>query len=184
MLDANGNRFCDELGHRDYVTGLMWKNKAPFRLVLNSAASKEIEWHCKHYVGRGLMKKYNSGAALAAEMGISADHLKETFAKYNECARTKKDPFGKKFFHNTPIEIADNFHVAIVTPVLHFTMGGVQINDECEIFSDAGPIPGLFAAGEMAGGVHGANRLGGSSLLGCVVFGRVAGNRYSKKKFF
>jgi succinate dehydrogenase/fumarate reductase flavoprotein subunit len=47
LLDGNGNRFADELGHRDYVTGLMWKNKGPFRLVLNSKAGKEIEWHCK-----------------------------------------------------------------------------------------------------------------------------------------
>jgi succinate dehydrogenase/fumarate reductase flavoprotein subunit len=47
LLDANGNRFADELGHRDYVTGQMWKNKGPFRLVLNSKGGKEIEWHCK-----------------------------------------------------------------------------------------------------------------------------------------
>ena len=47
LLDANGKRFADELGHRDYVTGQMWKNKGPFRLILNSKAGKEIEWHCK-----------------------------------------------------------------------------------------------------------------------------------------
>jgi aspartate oxidase len=47
LVDANGKRFADELGHRDYVTGQMWKNKGPFRLILNSKAGKEIEWHCK-----------------------------------------------------------------------------------------------------------------------------------------
>jgi succinate dehydrogenase/fumarate reductase flavoprotein subunit len=47
LLDANGNRFADELGHRDYVTGQMWKNKGPFRLVLNSKGGNEINWHCK-----------------------------------------------------------------------------------------------------------------------------------------
>jgi len=51
----------------------MYKNKAPFRLVLNSKASKEIEWHCKHYVGRGLMKSFKSGVELAQEMGITTD---------------------------------------------------------------------------------------------------------------
>jgi succinate dehydrogenase/fumarate reductase flavoprotein subunit len=71
----------------------------------------------------------------------------------------------------------DVFHVAIIQPVLHYTMGGVQIDAESRVIDvDNKPIPGLFAAGEVAGGVHGANRLGGSSLLGCVVFGRVSGD--------
>ncbi|KAI9596189.1 FAD binding domain-containing protein [Syncephalis fuscata] len=177
LLDANGNRFCDELGHRDYVTGEMWKNKGPFRLVLNTAASKEIEWHCKHYAGRGLMKHFANGQALAKEFGIPVNKLEDTFNKYNEIARTKKDPFGKKFFHNVPISVTDDFHVAIVTPVLHFTMGGIGITANSQVrTTDDKIIQGLFAAGEVAGGVHGANRLGGSSLLGCVVFGRVAGD--------
>ena len=71
----------------------------------------------------------------------------------------------------------DYFHVAIMTPVLHYTMGGLEIDPESRVVEKSGkPIPGLFAAGEVAGGVHGANRLGGSSLLGCVVFGRVSGD--------
>ena len=68
----------------------------PIRLVLNGPASKEIEWHCKHYCGRGLMKRFESGADLAKEMGISVETLKKTFDDYNTAARTKKDPFGKK----------------------------------------------------------------------------------------
>ena len=68
----------------------------PIRLVLNGQSSKEIEWHCKHYCGRGLMKRFESGADLAKEMGISVETLKKTFDDYNTAARTKKDPFGKK----------------------------------------------------------------------------------------
>lgn len=60
LLDAHGNRFADELGHRDYVTGEMWKNKGPFRLVLNSKAGKEIEWHCKVLVGL-ILALYGTG---------------------------------------------------------------------------------------------------------------------------
>lgn len=64
-----------------------------------------------------------------------------------------------------------------MTPVLHYTMGGLEIDPEGRVLAPGGaPLPGLFAAGEVAGGVHGANRLGGSSLLGCVVFGRVSGD--------
>ncbi|KAJ3171577.1 hypothetical protein HDU88_007657 [Geranomyces variabilis] len=176
LLDANGHRFCDELGHRDYVTGMMWKNKGPFRLVLNGKAGKEIEWHCKHYMGRGLMKHFKSADALAKEMGIQKDVLDSTFVKYNEIARTKNDPFGKRFFHNLPWKGEDEFFVAVVTPVLHFTMGGIQIDEFSNVLKQGGKnVEGLFACGEVAGGVHGANRLGGSSLLGCVVYGRVAG---------
>lgn len=181
LLDANGKRFCDELGHRDYVTGEMWKNKGPFRLVLNTKASKEIEWHCKHYKGRGLMKFFKSGQELAKEIGISNDALASTFNDYNQIANgQKKDPYGKRFFQNAPITLTDTFHVAIVTPVLHFTMGGIKINEFSQVIGqDNSIVPGLFACGETAGGVHGANRLGGSSLLGCVVYGRVAGDTAS-----
>ncbi|KAF7375925.1 Fumarate reductase [Mycena sanguinolenta] len=177
LLDNTGSRFVDELQHRDYVTGKIWENKKyPIRLVLNGPASKEIEWHCKHYCGRGLMKRFESGDALAKEMGLQPSVLKKTFEDYNAVVRSKKDPFGKKFFASE-WKYDDVFHVAIMTPVLHYTMGGLEIDPESRVIDSNGkPIPGLFAAGEVAGGVHGANRLGGSSLLGCVVFGRVSGD--------
>ncbi|KAL1747081.1 FAD binding domain-containing protein [Schizophyllum fasciatum] len=180
LLDKEGQRFVDELQHRDFVTGKMWENgKFPIRLVLNGKASKEIEWHCKHYVGRGLMKRCNSGDELAKEFGLSPSVLKKTFELYNQSVRTQKDPFGKKFFSGE-WSYDDIFHVAIMTPVLHYTMGGLEIDPESRVIDGSGkPIPGLFAAGEVAGGVHGANRLGGSSLLGCVVFGRVSGDAAS-----
>lgn len=124
------------------------------------------------------MKKFDSGAAVAREIGISPEELKKTFDKYNEGAKNKNDPFGKKFFHGGEWRMDDTtFHVALMTPVLHYTMGGLEIDAESKVIDPQGkPIPGLFAAGEVGGGVHGANRLGGSSLLGCVVFGRVAGD--------
>ena len=124
------------------------------------------------------MKRFESGAALAKEMGIPESTLAKTFADYSKVAKANKDPFGKKFFHHPDWKMDDFFNVAIMTPVLHYTMGGLEIDPESRVLSSAdhAPIPGLFAAGEVAGGVHGANRLGGSSLLGCVVFGRVAGD--------
>ncbi|TFK74546.1 fumarate reductase [Pluteus cervinus] len=177
LLDNTGKRFVDELQHRDYVTGKMWENgKYPIRLVLNGNASREIEWHCKHYVGRGLMKRFDNGEALAKEFGLDPSVLKKTFEDYNQVVRTQKDPFGKKFFQGE-WKFDDFFNVAVMTPVLHYTMGGLEIDPESRVIGQSGkPIPGLFAAGEVAGGVHGANRLGGSSLLGCVVFGRVSGD--------
>jgi len=192
MLDKEGKRFCNDLGTRDYATGMMWDhNKPPYRLVLNSAASKSIEWHCKHYEGRGLMKYFTSGEALAKEMGISLDSLKNTFAEYNKIASDSiaslktggqsKDPWGKKYFDAVPYDIKDSFYVAVICPVLHYTMGGIKIDTDAACIRENGTvIPGVFGAGEVNGGIHGLNRLGGSSLLDCVVFGRVAGASAAK----
>jgi len=188
LLNADGDRFCDELGHRDYVSGMMWKEKDkgkfPIRLILNSKASNVLDFHTRHYSGRGLMKKM-TGQQLAKEIGCTPEHLQKTFTTYNAIAEGKqKDPWGKKFFHNGPLDINDDFHVALMEPVLHFTMGGIEINDKAQVLNkEQKPFEGLYACGELAGGVHGANRLGGSSLLGCVVYGRVAGDSASNYLF-
>merc|ERR1712078_526561 len=202
VLDANGKRFANELGRRDYVTGEMWKNTPPFRLCLNKKASDEIIWHCKHYTGRGVMKYYESGKVLAADMGIDVSVLVKTHETHYEAAKkTEKDPdggswpaypygkswdeasgktgSGKKFYHNIIPGSAvktEPFYVAIITPVIHYCMGGLEINAEGGVLGKSGAaIKGLYCAGEVAGGVHGNNRLGGNSLLDCVVFGRVTG---------
>jgi predicted heme/steroid binding protein len=81
---------------------------------------------------------------------------------YNAAAASGgADRFGKKFFANVPLQLQDTFHVAIVCPVLHYTMGGVAVSPKGEVLDANGPIPGLYGAGEVAGGVHGRNRLGG-----------------------
>lgn len=193
LLNSEGKRFCDDLGHRDYVSGKMWeekeKGKWPIRLVLNSKASNVLDFHTRHYSGRGLMKKM-TGAELAKEIGISEEQLSQNFNEYNAIAKAytegKKDAdtWGKKYYHNMPVEVNDTFHVAVMEPVLHFTMGGIEINDKAQVLNhEQQPFESLFACGELAGGVHGANRLGGSSLLGCVVYGRVAGASASQYLF-
>ncbi|KAJ4646823.1 Osmotic growth protein [Exophiala dermatitidis] len=188
LLNSDGQRFCDDLGHRDYVSGKMWeerdKGKWPIRLVLNSKASNVLDFHTRHYSGRGLMKKM-TGRELAKEIGCGEEALDRQFKEYNAIAEgKKKDPWGKKYFHNMPFDINDTFHVAVMEPVLHFTMGGMEINDKAQVLNkEHKPFEALWACGELAGGVHGANRLGGSSLLGCVVYGRVAGASASQYLF-
>lgn len=188
LLNNKGQRFCDDLGHRDYVSGKMWEEKEkgtwPIRLVLNSKASNVLDFHTRHYSGRGLMKKM-SGKELAKDIGITPEELQKNFDTYNDTADGKiKDPWGKKYYHNGPVNVDDTFHVAHMEPVLHFTMGGIEINDKAQVLNgDKKPFESLFACGELAGGVHGANRLGGSSLLGCVVYGRVAGASASQYLF-
>jgi flavocytochrome c len=95
VFNAEGDRFANELGRRDYVTGEMWKSKPPFRLCLNKAASDEIIWHCKHYTGRGVMKFYASGADLAKDMGVPVSKLEQAHeVHYQAAKKTEKDPDG------------------------------------------------------------------------------------------
>merc|ERR1712193_477275 len=149
-------------------------------------------------MGRGLMKFYKNLGELAKEYNFDVKTIEATFKECNENAEKQaKDPeggpyeaygggkawdkWGKKFYHNGPMEVNDEFHVAIVTPVIHYCMGGVKMNDGAECLTkDDKVIPGLFVAGEAMGGVHGKNRLGGNSLLDCVVFGRVSGRSAAK----
>merc|ERR1712230_178284 len=93
---------------------------------------------------------------------------------------------GKKFFHNIipgSAVATEQFYVAIITPVIHYCMGGLETTVKGECVRNGKALPGLYVAGEAAGGVHGNNRLGGNSLLDCVVFGRVAG-RFAAQYMF
>lgn len=186
ILNKNGDRFCDELGTRDYVSGEMEKQinqgNGPLHLILNEKCEEKLSFHIKHYEQRKLMKLV-SGAELAKELKIPISKLKKSLDAYNKAAKGEiSDLYGKKFFPATPFVIAEDerYHFSYITRVLHFTMGGVKINDKTEVmFKGEAEVPfeGLFAAGEVAGGIHGHNRLGGSSLLACVVYGRLAADQ-------
>merc|ERR1719321_289137 len=152
------------------------------------------------------MKYYKSGKDLAADMGVTLETLVKTHDQHYQAAKkTEKDPdggswpaypsgkswdepsgktgSGKKFYHNIIPGSAvktEPFYVAIITPVIHYCMGGLEIDEEGAVLGNNGVIKGLYCAGEIAGGVHGNNRLGGNSLLDCVLFGRVTGQAATK----
>merc|ERR1719438_744996 len=138
------------------------------------------------------MKFYENGVELAKDMGVTLETLVSTHDAHHEAAlKTEKDPDGgswpaypsgkswdeasgktgsdKKFYHNIIPGSAvktEEFYVAIITPVIHYCMGGLEIDVDSAVLGEGGAvIPGLYAAGEVAGGVHGNNRLGGNSLL-------------------
>ncbi|CAH2355528.1 fumarate reductase 1 [[Candida] railenensis] len=194
MLNKKGERFCDELGTRDYVSGKMEEQlkqgNGPIRLILNSKAESKLDFHIKHYSQRNLMKKI-TGDELVKEFGENGkDIVTKTLDSYNKAAADSEisDAYGKQFFPATPFELKanDNYYMSFITRVLHFTMGGIKINDKSEVLyqvsdkNEFKSFEGLYACGEVAGGVHGHNRLGGSSLLACVVYGRVAADSATK----
>ena len=114
---------------------------------------------------------------IASKYGVPADALKESVKKYNEGVRAKKDELGKQESALSEINEAGPFYVIRLSPKPHHTMGGLKINEKAEVISSKTnkPIPGLYAAGEITGGTHGASRLGTVAITDCIVFGMIAG---------
>jgi flavocytochrome c len=195
LINSKGKRFCNELGTRAYVTDQMlshdsyyvehrqWNRSHPiptFSLVLSSAAASDGSKHVDHYAHKGLLLRLEGIQALADWMHQDASVLRETFNRYIQSAATGRDEFGKVSFRGLPDPDLDHevFYAGTVTPVLHYCMGGITINAEGNVLTEDGKvIDGLYAAGEVTGGVHGDNRLGGNSLLECTVFGSIIGQK-------
>ena len=182
LINQNGKRFCNELGPRDYVSQRIIKNcnlaytekikQYEAFIILNQEALDEYGGNILFYVKKGLLRKYNSIEEFSKVFNLNSTQVKITFEKYNKDCDKKIDEFGKRVF---PRKINPNnyFYAGIVTPSIHYTMGGIKMNKDGEIINIHGNvIKGLYGAGEVTGGVHGGNRLGGNSLLECAVYGR------------
>jgi len=181
LLNRDGERFVDELGRRDHVVAEMRKQDAPIWLVLNGQAADSFGRNFDFYLKKNLFTKFEDGFEEFAKRTIfvNKDKVWESLGNYHSAAGgLAEDEFGKTVFPEL-YDPEDRIFVGQVTPVIHYTMGGVEVNKNAEVLSDetGEPIPGLFAAGEVTGGVHGKNRLGGNSLLECVVYGRTAGTK-------
>ncbi|KAF2657702.1 Flavocytochrome c [Lophiostoma macrostomum CBS 122681] len=185
LLLVDGKRFVNELETREDVTNAITvhprASEAPVQwnvqIVLDEGVFEAAKSHVDFYLWKGLMKK-----TTLSELGPTALKSVKEFAK--AASGKDLDVFHRTSFANwTLFEPSSNsvVYVGTVTPVVHFTMGGVLINEKSEVLQgDGESIEGIWAAGEVTGGVHGGNRLGGSSLLECVVFGRIAGEEAAK----
>jgi flavocytochrome c len=188
LLNEEGRRFCNELGTRDYVTSKMMEQKqntsgSPcFHFLLSGRAGGNAGAHIGFYSWKGLFKKIVGVEDVANYCGFEPKTLRQTLTDYQNKSKVGKDEFGKTTFPDTFSDDLDTeeFYVGSVVPVLHYTMGGLTINTCGEVLNEEKkPIPGLYACGEVAGGVHGSNRLAGNSLLECLVYGRIVGNSIS-----
>ena len=122
----------------------------------------------------GRIYKSDTLAGLAKQLGMPAENLEKTVAEYNKMVEAKSDTkFGRKLF-DQKIEKAP-FYAMPRAPSIHHTMGGLEINTKAQVVDVLGnPIPGLYAAGEVTGGIHGSNRLGGNATADVLTFGRIA----------
>lgn len=195
MLDKQGKRFCNELGTRAYIADKMLKHEGSVRnstlrngvedtptfyLVLSAEAASQAKAHVDMYIRKGLMKRVVGLVALSSTLNVDYEVLHQSLKDYlEESSHQGPDTFGKTVFNNAPTDLDNgHFFIGVVTPVLHYCMGGVSVNVEGEVLDmHSGKIPGLLAAGEVTGGLHGENRLGGNSLLECVVYGSIVGRQ-------
>ena len=175
LVNANGERFIDEVGTRDVVSAAEIAQPDSFSWLVVDQKMVDASSVIQGYINRGLMLQGESYEALAGALGIPADAFAATMEKWNGYVAEKNDPdFGRTSFAQ-PLDTAPYYAVK-VTAGIHHTMGGLKIDSQTHVLNTEGQIiPGLFAAGEVTGGVHGGNRLGGNAVADFVVFGRIAG---------
>ena len=193
FVNKAGLRYGDEGGRRDDMTrdlfaqedNLMWivmdSDTYPTGDEVNNFGET-----ANQLVAAGRAVKADTLEELAALMNVDAENLKATIAEYNEyCTGGAKegqvDQFGRSLF-GAPIDTAP-FYAGARVPTVHHTMGGVRIDTLCRVYNEGGEIiENLYAAGEVTGGIHGTNRLGGNALTDTVVFGRIAGESAALQK--
>jgi len=172
-----GKRFCNELADRKTLSDALLSIGHPCVGIADQACVEQSGWSIERCLKKGVVKAFDSIESLAEEYRIPIDSLKHTIELFNQDIQTGKDSlFDKPILEDAPKIQTPPFFAMRLWPKVHFTMGGVGINERAEVLNrDGRPIPKLYAAGEVTGGVHGASRLGSCSITDCLVFGRIAG---------
>lgn len=175
LINAEGKRFIDEVGTRDVVSAAEIAQTGSYSWLVVDQAMVDASSVIQGYIKKGYTVTGATYEELGKAMGVDEAAFAETMEKWNGYVEAKNDPdFGRTSFAN-PLNTAPYYAVK-VTAGVHHTMGGLKINANTEVLNEKGEvIPGLFAAGEVTGGVHGANRLGGNAVADFTVFGRIAG---------
>ena len=175
LVNAEGKRFYDEVSTRDKVSAAIIEqtDKSAWLIVDQTMVDKSAV--IAGYIKSGYTVTGATYEELAKAMGVDEATFTSTMNTWNQAVEAKSDAeFGRTSFAN-PLTTALYYAIKI-TPAVHHTMGGIVINPKAEVLNEKGEaIPGLFAAGEVTGGVHGANRLGGNAVADFVVFGRISG---------
>lgn len=175
LVNAEGKRFYDEVSTRDKVSAaiIAQPEKSAWLVVDQSMVDKSAV--IAGYIKSGYTVTGATYEELAKAMGVDEATFTSTMNTWNQAVEAKSDAeFGRTSFAN-PLATAPYYAIK-VTPAVHHTMGGIVINPKAEVLNEKGEaISGLYAAGEVTGGVHGANRLGGNAVADFVVFGRISG---------
>ena len=176
MVNREGNRFCSEMATRDVMSkAILNQTGKTAYLVFDMGVRKSLK-AIEGYVKQGLLAEGETPEALAQKLGIPAESFASTIASYNQIQASGNDAeFGRKA-SEMPRPLTEGPYYAVeVGPAIHHTMGGIKITPNAEVLDTNGNvIPGLYAAGEVTGGVHGGNRLGGNAVADICVYGKIA----------
>ncbi|MBR6900661.1 MAG: flavocytochrome c [Synergistaceae bacterium] len=175
LVNTEGKRFIDEVLTRDVVSKAEIEQPNSFAWLIIDQKMVDDSSVIKGYIAKGYTFKGDTYEDLAAAINLPADIFANTVKTWNGYVKERNDPdFGRTSFIE-PLDKAP-FYAIKVTPGIHHTMGGLKIDGAGHVLRGNGKmIPGLFAAGEVTGGVHGGNRLGGTAVADFVVYGRIAG---------
>ena len=176
LVNNKGERFTNEMLTRDKVSAAILEQEGKRAYLVFDQSVRDSLAAIEKYVSQGITTEAETPEALAETLGMDAATLKATIESYNEAVRSGNDAaFGRSSGLETTFEKAPYYAIE-VAPGVHHTMGGIKINTNSEVISSEGSvIKNLYAAGEVTGGVHGAERLGGNALADIIVFGRQAG---------
>ena len=181
LVNRAGQRFVNEMTTRDKVTAAINDLQEDGATLILDQGIREAFTAIDFYLAVGLVMSGDTLAELADKADLDADNLAKTIAQWNAAQEEGKDTeFGRQTAMERGIVKAPYYAIHI-KPAIHYTMGGVKINHLAEVLrEDGAAIKGLYAAGEVTGGLHGDNRIGGNSIAETVVFGRQAGKQAAK----
>ena len=179
LVNQEGVRFCNDLATRDAVSAAELEQTGGYAYIIFDQNLVDHNNSAKEYIEKGMASEGETYEELAENMGLEGDAIQsfvETMDKWNAAVAAGVDEeFGRNNGMDDDLSTAPYYAIQIA-PGIHHTMGGIKINPEAEVIdTDGNVIPGLYAAGETTGSVHGGNRIGGNAVCDFVVFGRIAG---------
>ena len=178
LINQEGKRFFNELETRDKVSAAIIGQEGKSAYVVFDEALKGRVKAINQYESKGLVVKGDTIEDLAKEIGVDPANLKASLETWNKAVADKKDDeFGRTTGMDNDLSQAPYYAIKIA-PGIHHTMGGLKINTNAQVLNKENqPIKGLYASGEVTGGVHGANRIGGNAVADIIIFGRQAGEQ-------
>ena len=177
LVNHEGQRFINEMGTRDVVSAAILAQSSGEAFLIFDQGVRQSLASIETYANQHLLSEGATIAELADIVGIPAQALTESLNRYNAQQKAGLDEdFGRSAAEMTASLETAPFYAVRVKPAIHHTMGGLSVNTNTQVLkADGTPIDGLYAAGEVTGGLHGANRLGGNGVADIVVNGRLAG---------
>ena len=178
LVSQQGNRFFNEMETRDKVSAAIIALPEHYAYIVFDEHVRSKNKAADEYIAKGLVTSASTASELAAKLGLDEETFLATLARYNDAvAKQDDEEFGRKTALRAPIN-AGPFHAIQIAPGVHHTMGGVTINTETQVLNTQKQvIPGAYAAGEVVGGIHGGNRIGGNAVADIIIFGTLAGHQ-------